>query len=86
MTLPVTTVAAGFADTPDAYLVVLVVFAFGAYTVPGVPAGLYAVRRAAPGVKTPARVAAPMATAAPRKAASEALNQSPATIAGNNGV
>jgi hypothetical protein len=48
VTLPVTTAVSAFADTPTSYVVVLILGAFSPYTLPGVVAGLHAVRRAAP--------------------------------------
>jgi hypothetical protein len=48
VTVPATTVVSAFVNSPDAYVLVLVVLAFGAYTVPGAVVGYHAVRGAAP--------------------------------------
>jgi signal transduction histidine kinase len=48
VSLPFVTAAAAWADTPHAYLAVLVFLACGAYTLPGLVAGWYALRRADP--------------------------------------
>jgi signal transduction histidine kinase len=49
VSLPFTTAVSALVGTRDAYLLVLVVMAFGAYTTPALVAGWLAVRRAPPG-------------------------------------